>query len=166
MDLTETERTLQRVPSASPIFRLLFCAGNIFKEPPVFVLPRGASKIGRNVAEQEGIRLPLSRRASREHAVCEVVEERGTQAVYLRDLGSKNGTQVNGQPCLSVRLEDGDLVRIGDALLLLRWESAQQADAAIACLQGVSSAVRALHKRITELAVAPAPVLLLGLAPW
>src|SRR6185295_7857955 len=89
MDPTESERTLQRVPGASPVLRLLFSARNIFAEPPVFALPLGPSKIGRDVAEREGIRLPFSRRASREHAVCEVVEKDGGHLVHLRDLGSK-----------------------------------------------------------------------------
>lgn len=164
MDPTESERTLQRVPSASPVFRLLFCAGNIFPDPPVFALPRGLSKIGRDVAEREGIRLSLSRRASREHALCEVTEgeREGRHEVHLRDLGSKNGTQVNGQACSSTRLADGDLIRLGDALLLLRWESTQKQDAAVPRLVGTSAPVRTLRKRIAELAPVPAPVLLLG----
>lgn len=164
MDPTESERTLQPVPSASPVLRLLFCAGNIFTDPPVFALPRGQSKIGRDVAEREGIRLSLSRRASREHAVCEVSEgERaGRHEVHLRDLGSKNGTQVNGKACSSARLADGDLIRLGDALLLLRWESTQKQDAAVPRLVGTSAPIRTLRKRIAELAPVPAPVLLLG----
>lgn len=162
MDSTESERTLKAVPSASAVFRLLFCAGNIFAEPPILALPRGQIKIGRDVAEREGIRLRLSRRASREHALCEVQERDGQQEVHLRDLGSKNGTQVNGQSCVAVRLYDGDLVRIGDSLLLLRFEAAQKPDAAVARLQGVSATMRRLRKRLADLASAPAPVLLLG----
>src|SRR5262245_61390329 len=92
MDPTESERTLQRVPGLAPVFRLLFCAGNIFADPPVLALPRGQVKIGREVEEREGIRLRLSRRASREHALCEITERDGQSEVHLRDLGSKNGT--------------------------------------------------------------------------
>lgn len=162
MDITESERNLRRVPSASPVFRLLYCAGNIFPDPPVLALPHGRLKIGREVAEHEGIRLRLSRRASREHALCEVQERDGGYAVQLYDLGSKNGTQVNGQICAASRLHEGDLVRIGDSLLLLRNQAAQRQDAAVPRLQGASMAIGLLRKRIAELAPAPAPVLLLG----
>lgn len=162
MDPTESERTLERVPGASPVLRLLYCAGVIFAQPLVFALPRGASKIGRDVAEREGIRLPLSRRASREHAVFEVEEKAGSHSVTLRDLGSKNGTHINGQLLSARQLVDGDIVRIGDALLHIAWESAKKTDTPIARLQGVSSAMCTLRRRIAELAAAAAPVLVLG----
>lgn len=162
MDTTESERTLRRVPSASPVFRLLYCAGHIFPDPPTLALPNGRLKIGREVAEHEGIRLRFSRRASREHALCEVQDRDGRHEVQIYDLGSKNGTQVNGESCVATRLHEGDLVRLGDSLLLLRYQAARRQDAAVPRLQGVSVAIGLLRKRIAELAPAPAPVLLLG----
>src|SRR5262249_49351639 len=82
--------------------------------------------------------------------------------VYLRDLGSKNGTLINGNRCESAELQEGDVVRIGDALLILRFEAARRQDAPIPSLLGGSLAMRRLRLRIAELAVAQAPVLLLG----
>lgn len=59
--------------------------------------------------------LPLdSPGISRRHAELQVAGE----TVRLRDLGSVNGTHVNGQRVLnSVTLSDGDMLRLGDALL-------------------------------------------------
>ena len=168
MDTTESERTLPRVPSLAPSFRLLYTGGQILAEPLVRALPIGATKIGRDTDERQGIRLPQSRRASREHAICEVLSATGNGAasaelsVRIHDLGSKNGTMVNGVPCDTAVLRDGDLVRIGDSLLLLRYEHAHQPDAVIELLKGCSAPMRALRKRVADIAAAPAPVLILG----
>jgi pSer/pThr/pTyr-binding forkhead associated (FHA) protein len=47
---------------------------------------------------------------------CELVLENGL--VLVRDLGSRNGTLVNGVPIRTVhRLEDGDVILVGDTEL-------------------------------------------------
>ncbi len=56
---------------------------------------------------------------SREHARLEVS---GGSAVVL-DLGSMNGTRVDGVPVERKRLEDGDIVSVGDYQLLYRLSS-------------------------------------------
>ena len=57
-----------------------------------------------------------SNRVSREHA-----EIQRTAATYvIRDLGSTNGTLVNGQRADKTRLEDGDLIRIADVEFTFR----------------------------------------------
>lgn len=55
-------------------------------------------------------------RVSSRHAV---LEHRGTHVV-VRDLGSKNGVTVRGQRHLETALEDGDVVALGGALLVVR----------------------------------------------
>jgi pSer/pThr/pTyr-binding forkhead associated (FHA) protein len=47
---------------------------------------------------------------SREHAAFEVAEE----GMRLRDLGSTNGTLVNGAPILQATLKHGDRIELGD----------------------------------------------------
>jgi pSer/pThr/pTyr-binding forkhead associated (FHA) protein len=47
---------------------------------------------------------------SREHAAFEVAEE----CMRLRDLGSTNGTLVNGAPILQTTLKHGDRIELGD----------------------------------------------------
>jgi pSer/pThr/pTyr-binding forkhead associated (FHA) protein len=39
--------------------------------------------------------------------------------LFVTDKGSKNGTIVNGLKVESVRLEDGDVIRIGDNLVIV-----------------------------------------------
>jgi DNA-binding winged helix-turn-helix (wHTH) protein len=54
---------------------------------------------------------------SRQHARILVESSRAT----LEDLGSKNGTRLNGEPVRGTReLRDGDAVRLGDVQLLFR----------------------------------------------
>lgn len=54
---------------------------------------------------------------SRVHAAIEVYGER---AVVLRDIASTNGTFVNGKLISSARLNDGDTIRVGSMVLVLR----------------------------------------------
>lgn len=54
---------------------------------------------------------------SRIHAAVEVYGER---AIVLRDIASTNGTFVNGRLISSARIEDGDTIRIGTMVLMLR----------------------------------------------
>jgi len=55
---------------------------------------------------------------SRDHFVLEV----GTAAVVLRDLGSTNGTFVNGQRVTRHILQDGDSLRAGASTFHVRLE--------------------------------------------
>ncbi|RMG43289.1 MAG: FHA domain-containing protein [Acidobacteria bacterium] len=50
------------------------------------------------------------RKVSRRHASLEVY---GGNCVLLKDLGSTNGTYVNGQRVSAVELQDGDEIRVG-----------------------------------------------------
>jgi hypothetical protein len=67
-------------------------------------------KIGR--AESADLRVE-SAEVSREHA--EIVERNGMWLV--RDLGSTNGTQVNGKPIKETLLSDGDILRVAQTEL-------------------------------------------------
>lgn len=53
---------------------------------------------------------------SKRHAVIELVESGDAEIgaeIFLEDLGSTNHTYVNGQPIDRVRLQNGDVIRIG-----------------------------------------------------
>jgi Nif-specific regulatory protein len=77
----------------------------------------GPMRIGRDPA----VELALSdRQASRHHA--SLVCEGGIWMV--NDLGSRHGIRVNGVPCTSHRLADGDRVQIGGSLLVFHVTSA------------------------------------------
>jgi pSer/pThr/pTyr-binding forkhead associated (FHA) protein len=76
-----------------------------------FELDPGTVVIGRIPAAQVRLDGPG---ISRQHAEAVVS---GSQ-VMLRDLGSANGTQVNGQRVVAaITLRDGDLIRVGSAVL-------------------------------------------------
>ncbi|MES1227605.1 MAG: FHA domain-containing protein, partial [Armatimonadota bacterium] len=66
----------------------------------------GPLEIGR---EANGIRLSADSSASRRHASVSP----GPNGLVMQDLGSTNGTYVNGMKLMSATLRPGDLVKIG-----------------------------------------------------
>jgi DNA-binding NtrC family response regulator len=124
---------------------------------------RAPLTIGRRTSSAPGgLWLPLDdSRASREHAqLC--LEGK---AVRIRDLDSKNGTEVNGRRLLpgeSWELADGDVIQAGDSLLLLRHEPVVIPDREVPSVVGVSAAMCRLRRAIVHYAQTTDPVLILG----
>lgn len=86
------------------------------------------------IGRREGcdVRIPIAS-VSREH--CEVRIEDGR--VYVKDLGSSNGTYVNRQRVQEVQLSPGDLIAVGPAVFVTRIDGLPaQIDAAKAYEQG------------------------------
>ncbi len=85
-------------------------------------------KIGRG----EGCQLrPNNDQISREHAMFELTSD----ALFLQDLGSRNGTEVNGKKLSAhdpLRLKNGDLVKIGPLTFAVSIEGAPVAAASSA----------------------------------
>ncbi len=77
--------------------------------------------VGRDVAGGYLVRDP---HLSRVHL--RIALDVGAQAYRLGDAGSANGTWVNGESVTTHVLEPGDVVRIGDTLLVAEDEQAQQ----------------------------------------
>lgn len=95
-------------PSSSAGLVLLYAEG--FRQlPTVWPLGRGRAVIGREAPAD--LLVPVEA-VSRTHA--EIVWEQG--AYVLRDLGSRNGTIVDGVLVREARLENGQEVRFGDAI--------------------------------------------------
>jgi pSer/pThr/pTyr-binding forkhead associated (FHA) protein len=79
----------------------------------VFRFTRGNVTMGRKTGE-----IPLSDlEVSRRHAVVEVF---GRDMIYLRDLGSTNGTYHNGRKIDAARLHSGDTIGVGRSVLKLQ----------------------------------------------
>jgi predicted component of type VI protein secretion system len=80
-------------------------------------------KIGRG----EGCQLrPNNDQVSREHAMFEVTSD----SVFIQDLGSRNGTELNGKKLAaheSTRLKNGDLVKVGPLTFAVTIEGAAAA---------------------------------------
>lgn len=126
-------------------------------EPPRVLCEGRPLFLGREVDEARDLRLfgPL---ASRQHAE---IELRGEVPV-LRDLGSKNGTFVNGAPVDCANLASGDVLRIGGSLLVVGAAPLGGEDIEIAGLIGDSPAARELRRGVARLAREPSDLLVLG----
>jgi transcriptional regulator with GAF, ATPase, and Fis domain len=99
--------------SAGPEAGLVLLYAEAFAAlPPVFPLVKTSILVGRD--EAADVRLPVSA-VSRRHA--ELQWERGRWS--LRDLGSRNGTLVDGHLVEEVELDDCAEIRIGDSILKL-----------------------------------------------
>ena len=126
MQTTEAELPRPVAPPSCPTLRLLYCGDDGVVNEPGRVLHPGEMKLGREVREAQGICLAADRRVSRVHA--SVRTDAGGRKVRLLDGGSKNGSFVNGHRVQESDLHDGDVIRVGSSLLLLRDEPAKQVD--------------------------------------
>ncbi len=103
------------VPVTAQGDRLIVSSGP--QEGRVIPLTVDKAVIGRATARASWDIALQDRSVSRPHAQI----EKTSQGYVLTDLGSANGTLVNGDPILEARLlEDGDLILIGETALLFR----------------------------------------------
>src|SRR5262249_34110458 len=116
-----TTRTLQSALAGSEVeaevckVRLLFSGGDgVVRAPPCVLRPGPRLIIGRAVRPGAGISLPGDDSASRQHAELELSE---SGQLHLRDLGSKNGTFVDGQRIRETELVPAALIRVGTSFL-------------------------------------------------
>lgn len=126
-------------------------------ENRVFKLSRDVTVIGRR--EDCDLRIPLGE-ISRKH--CKIVRSGGS--FLVEDMGSSNGTYVNGRRVQSLDLEAGDTVQVGPVVFVLQiaGEPAANAIAPITTGQirernadshnGESDAVTSSPEEIEELA--------------
>jgi transcriptional regulator with GAF, ATPase, and Fis domain len=103
-------------------------------------------------------------RISRAHASLEL----RAGVPFVRDLGSRNGTFVNGERIDETRLANEDVVRVGDHLLVVQAlggddvRRAIEAPPALDSLVGDGRAIRALREDVVRAATGDVAVLLLG----
>jgi Ca-activated chloride channel homolog len=106
-------------PHASPMLARAY--GSVPKATVCILGDRGASPIvleremtfGRTASADVQL---LSSQVSRRHTRIVAVDG----AFWVNDLGSSNGTRLNGAAVTSQRLHDGDVIEIGDVRLLFR----------------------------------------------
>lgn len=82
--------------------------------------------------------------------------------IHLDDLGSRNGTTVNGRRCMSAQLTEGDVVGLGPILLLVHRAPAEHRSVAHPTLIGRSYAISRVLQEIEQVAPHPTTVLLRG----
>ena len=156
----KTNRPEDETPPPEPIptLRLLYSREEgVLLRPPLPLVP-GATRMGRAVAATE-VNLPADGQASRVHAA--LVVKPGVPP-QLRDLQSSNGTYVNGSRVSEAELRDGDILRIGNTLMILRYEPPGLAEAPMRALLGISPHARRLRRELQLVGPSPTMVLLLG----
>jgi len=82
-------------------------------------LPSGELSIGRDPSNHLWVPDPV---LSRQHCV---ISHDGDQFL-IRDLGSRNGTIVNGLTVQELRLHQGDQISIGDSVLVFLLDASEQ----------------------------------------
>ena len=149
---SQEERTPFRVQQLVPVF------GPDGRHPPRLTLHHATVVIGR---EPEGEGLPLEDpEASRRHAVVEPSSEGWT----VRDLGSHNGTWVDGIRCETSVLRHGSVLRLGRSVVLFleQWVFPGELRTAETSLRGMSLPMQRLRREIAQVAPTGVPVLVLG----
>ena len=108
-NLTDDARTVTRAPLPGAL--VLFSVDRVVHA--ALPLRDGAIDLGRDRLAEVGL---VDARVSRRHAAC--AWQRGVWSV--RDVGSRNGTSVDGAPCASeVRAGERAVVRVGDTIAWL-----------------------------------------------
>jgi transcriptional regulator with GAF, ATPase, and Fis domain len=144
-------------PAATASVVLVFSGGEILVPPQRHAPGRDGLLIGREV--ERGLSLPGDPRASRKHAS---VHKSPLGGLRLVDEGSSNGTCVNGKRVTESTLVDGDVITIGDSLLVVSVEPEGVGDEQLPELLGSSVAARRLRGLLGQVAPSDATVLLLG----
>ncbi len=145
----------------APQLRILYSPS--YRGRTIFSLLKGTTEIGR--AEGDAmISIPHDSGLSKSHASIKVSETDGI--VFLRD-HSKNGTTVRETHLHKNehlhRVEDGDVIRIGDTLAMVRYEPVKPDDADIKSLVGISLVMKDLRAKIVRAASQDSvSILLLG----
>lgn len=147
------------VEPGAPTLVLLYNGTSAVLPPTFTPLSPGLTVLGRAAEHPKGIVVD-DKRVSRVHAVVQC-EGRG-KSLQVTDSGSRNGTAVNGSRIGQSALRDGDVLRIGDSLFLVRFQPAPPCEAPIGGLIGVSLAMARVRATLARVAGSLASVLLLG----
>jgi DNA-binding NtrC family response regulator len=106
-----------------------------------------------------GVRLS-DRLVSRRHAALELAKGQ----LYLRDLGSTNGTRIRGVPVIEAPLGGGEEIQVGDTILKIDAlpETALQQGASFRRLMGISAEMSRVYGISRRLAASDVPVIIEG----
>ncbi len=139
-----------------PTLRVLFEANRGIVDRPARYIDDGQTVVIGRSAGDGGLEL-ADRRASRQHAVIQAA----LGAIHILDTSS-NGTFVNGQRIETAVLNDGDIIRVGDSFMLLRYVPSGITDVTIEGMLGKAPSMCALRRTIATVAATNATVLILG----
>lgn len=159
------EKTLPRQSAASgqpalPTVRVVYTCGLAVQREPQ-LLKGGTVPVGRTTEGQRAGLVLDDARTSRKHAEFVVTGSADKLTTTVRDLGSSNGTFVNGKWVTEHILNDGDVIRVGDTLMVYR-RVRDSADAPISAIKGTAPAIRQLRCAVELFASTDATVILQG----
>jgi len=98
---------------------LLIIAGNEVDLGKHFVLEKEEVSLGRETGNDIVIH---DGKMSKAHCVISIMKgSRGVERIDIRDLGTTNGTAVNGEPVARATLKAGDKIQVGDTILRLSY---------------------------------------------
>lgn len=140
-----------------PQLRVLFSPEHGATASPAVRLP-DELVLGRGTQVPELASLANDSAASRQHV--RVVRSPGGASVV--DLGSRNGTFVNGERIRECELQSGDVLRVGGTLLLYRHEPFEHVDGLLPPLRGRARTICHARALLAAAATSPATILLLG----
>ena len=148
---------IEPVAESRPHLVPVYTPGAGVLEGPGIRLEEGRTLLGRE--EGTGVlAFPEDNRVSRHHAGLTVSAD--PWRVSVEDLGSKNGTFVNGRPVEQTNLVDGDLVRVGESFFVLRLT--QRAEEPASDIKGRAPAMASLRRAMDRLSPHSPRVLLEG----
>lgn len=137
--------------------RLLYTGGRIVDEAPRKV-PRGELHLGRKPKGDSVWALPDDDLASRTHATVRWT----SRTLDVEDLGSRNGTSVNGRAIQRSKLRDGDVLRVGDSFFVAHVRPPEPPAPDLPELLGQAPALAELRRTLELVAPTEATVVLLG----
>lgn len=167
-DRTETDNALPRAAERIAVLKQVLPLPHDFvlaagAELPVWIVDREIH-IGRETDPERDICLKDDGKASKRHARLRPIGK----SIEIADAGSKNHTFVNGRQVTTATLHDGDVVRTGNTLFVLRLERSELGDAPRTDrdlherLLGSSQEMRALRHALSQAARSSDNVLLTG----
>lgn len=154
-DASHAER--DRAPTARPELVIAWHAEPVWIGTAVPLSPELPLVIGR-ASDSFGPGVLDDGRLSRRHL--ELVWH-GNE-VLARDLGSLNGSTINGAPLVEAVLEPGDVLGLGNLYFVFRWAVPRTPRAPHPVLVGPSAALAAVLDEVDRVAAHPTTVLLLG----
>jgi DNA-binding NtrC family response regulator len=140
--------------------RTLIPTLRVLYSPNTTVLPAvriaGPVVIGRS--PEATVQLPDDDRLSRKHAELTLDS---TGSIQVTDT-SVNGVFINGERMIDPTVHDGDILRLGDSLMIVRYREPGAPEAPLPRFVGDSPAIQKLYKLIRQVAPTDATVLILG----
>lgn len=141
-----------------PVLRAVYRGGRI-AEAPARPLPRGPILLGRQPSgARQVLAFPEDSMQSRTHCTL----RRDGATLLCVDRNSRNGTWVNGQRITRTALRDGDVLRLGDTLFVLRFVDPDAPDGDVPELVGVAPAMAELRRTLALVGPSRATTVLLG----